>query len=331
VTAARALAFWPIMGVAVLTFLGATGIVGGALIVAMVRKAGGEIDGKVVMGMGLVTAFGAWILAILAGQTIATPFGLLAFVLLVHAGLSVGVRWSGISIRGGIYTDAALVVLLALTVTVLAPFALALVGATKGGTLFATLAATTLVSGVGLGMAASPRRFVFREEDGKWGLLPLGLVVAAGMLYAYRAALAGMPLGAESTTVGHAVWALGLLGLAALFLSVTAHRLLLSFRVARAPELHLPADEAQAARVVRADGSAMKVHVDVEGDAKIVTLLAYDVGDSDTTAYRSAARRVTADVVYRGSRKEAQWLLWSSALAWLSWALLTAAVASFGF
>jgi hypothetical protein len=283
------------------------------------------------MGMGLAAAFGVWILAILTGQTLDSPFGLLAFVLLVYAGLSFGVRWSGVSIRGGVYTDAALAVLLALTVTVLAPFALSLVGASEGGTLFGTLAATTLVSGVGLGMAASPRRFVFGEEDGRWGLLPpLGLLVAAAMLYAYRAALAGVPIGGESTADGTAVWALGLLGLAGLFLSVTAHRLFLIIRVGRAPELHLPSAREQSARVVRADGSTMKVHVDAAGEPGIVTLLAYDFGGSDTGAYRSGAERVTADTVFRGSRREAQWLLVSSALSWLGWALLTAAVASFG-
>ncbi len=333
-TVARALAYWPLFAVALLTFFGAPGIIGGALIVAMVRHTGGAIDGRMVMLAGFAAGFGGWMLVLLTHATIDTPFGLLVLSLFVHASLSASIRWAGHFIRGGVYTEAGLAVLLAVVVTVLAPYAMWRLGASEGSEIFGTLAAATLVSGIGLGVAASSPSPSLRRRVGEWGLgAPLLLSLAAVGLYAYRTALSGVPRGAQAIDDRHAIWAIGMLALSVLFALVALQRVLVFARLGRAPELHLPTEAGQPARVVRADGSTIKVHIDastVSEEDRVLTLLAYQLGQTAESAYRSNAQRVTADAVFRGSRRAAQRRAVSSGLGWLGWAAFTAATASFG-
>ncbi len=331
VTAARALVFWPLFAVALITFIFAPGIIGGALVVAAVRGAGGRIDGRIVMGIGgVVSAAGAF-----AAAQADMPGFALVYALITHLGLAVGVRFgSEAPVRGGVYTHAGLAVLIALTAVFLGPVAAEAVGvvdpAGDGFTasVTITLAMTTVVSGVGLGLALAPRRPRVSVSQERWGPLPgLGLAVAGSTVLAYRFFFFTWPSAFEEPGTT-AVWPAILTAVASVFALVAAGRAVTLFRLRRAPELHVR--EASRAQVVRADGSRVPVHVDAASSG-VTTLLAYELGGGQGDAYRGGMDRVTAERVFRGTRREAIDLVISSTLCWVGWAVLTASVASFGF
>lgn len=328
-TAARPLALWPLWGALLITFVLAPGVIGGSLAAAMLHLNGADRHGKLVVAFGALGALVGFF-AMEPVARVIPMFGPAVYALCAYAGMAAG----AVMERPVVPSKLVGLGVVVFVVGVAIPASLTSVDATFSGwrSILVALAATTLVSGVGLGLLLSPRQPLVDEASlGTGHGSGAILMLAAASLFAFRVmAIPPAPAfeGARPLGLGSSV----LLGLAVVFGLVAAQRLVAAYRVARAPTLRLSASPEESARVVRHDGTVFKVHVEGErqpGEQEL-TLLAYHQETPADAPYRANLAKVTADVVFHGPPRLARDILRESAGAWLGWAMFTAAVASYG-